>query len=114
MQVRAGPETDGLIAVIERRVRVGEVLLILAYLNRGMLPLSKLLAHPGCHEPVRLRRLTFRPLFRFDDDGLVTLGGIAPANHEIEAPRGARQLVIDDDSMVHERRELHDLGHFSQ
>jgi hypothetical protein len=93
------------------RVRVFEILPVLANLNGRMKNVALPPGNPACYDLFRLGGLTSLPLFEFNDDSLVTGVFITTADHTVNSFRAKRQLVLEQNAMIVKSANIQNIGH---
>jgi hypothetical protein len=99
---------------MECRVRVFEILPVLANLNGRMKNVPLPPANPACYDLFRFGGLTTLPLFEFNDDSLVTGVVIATAYHTVDTFRAKRQLILEQNAMIVKSANVQNIRHCAQ
>jgi hypothetical protein len=81
-------------------MRIGQILLILAHLDRRVRNFPVPISHPRAYEAVPFCGFALRPLLKLYNDRLVVLGGIPTANHKIRPAGRTWQFVLYEDPVV--------------
>jgi hypothetical protein len=105
VQVGAGAQLD--VAVVERLVRVGEVLLVLADLRRGvqrLLEAGAVADRDHVLDPGGLDVVA--PLLELDDHRSRAAVVVVAGDHRVQPLRGQRQLELEQQPVVEEPAEL--------
>src|SRR5947208_10202710 len=109
VEVRASPETDRVVPLIEGRVGVLEIELVLTDLRRGVQHLALRAADTRHHEPLADSLPAPLPLLELDDHRALASRPVPSTYEAVEPLRREGEPVLEDDAMIVEPALLENL-----